>query len=806
MAKYVFVTGGVTSSLGKGITAASIGRILKSRGVSVSVLKLDPYINVDPGTMSPYQHGEVFVTDDGAETDLDLGHYERFIDENLSQLSNVTTGRIYQAVIAKERRGDYLGGTVQVIPHITNEIKERIQRVSRDGGADVVIVEVGGTVGDIESLPFLEAIRQMRKDVGRQNVVYVHVTLLPALQATGELKTKPTQHSVKELRGIGIQPDVIILRSDHPVSDEIREKIALFTDVASEAVIPAETAETIYEVPLLFEEAGLGRPPRARPGPRRRSPAPPDLSAWRDLVERIKRPKPELEIALVGKYIELPDAYLSVTESLKHAGWANGVDVKVRWVSSETLTEENVDARARGARPASSSPAASATAGSRARSSPRAGPATAAIPYLGLCLGLQCAVIELARHVTGSQDVNSTEFDMFTEHPVIDFMPDQRDLEEKGGTMRLGLYPARLTPGSKAHAVYGDEVVYERHRHRFEVNNRYRATLEARRDDPVRPVARRAARRDRRAARPPLVRGQPVPPRVQEPARAARTRSSTGSWRRPSRSGTAASRCCGRAPDGRRRPWRRRHSTPPSMPVAGHGRARAGGRAELSDRTGTAASVRGVSRQALPAIGLGIALGAASWFADQLAWPFQLLVPTNAVGAWLAVAFAAGATGRTVLLGRAAGPRGAPRRRGRLLPPDPAPGRGDPAHRGRPRGDGLGSRGRDRRAGARRGGRNVAPRAGLAAGDLRLALLAAVFVAEGIAFGSARLLPWDDLAGDPGAVLLVVEALVGLVLPAILLGRGERLRGYASLVAISAVALVAIGPVVGMVRALADQF
>ncbi len=341
MAKYVFVTGGVTSSLGKGITAASIGRLLKARGISVSVLKLDPYINVDPGTMSPYQHGEVFVTDDGAETDLDLGHYERFIDENLSQLSNVTTGRIYQAVIAKERRGDYLGGTVQVIPHITNEIKERILRVSRDGGADVVVVEVGGTVGDIESLPFLEAIRQIRKDVGRQHVLYVHVTLLPVLAATGEPKTKPTQHSVKELRGIGIQPDVIVLRADHPVSEEIREKIALFTDVAVDAVIPAVTADTIYEVPLQFEESGLGDILVRDLGLAGAAGAP-DLERWRRLVELIKRPKPELEVALVGKYIELPDAYLSVTESLKHAGWANGVDVKVRWVDSETLTDESV--------------------------------------------------------------------------------------------------------------------------------------------------------------------------------------------------------------------------------------------------------------------------------------------------------------------------------------------------------------------------------------------------------------------------------------------------------------------------------
>ena len=477
MAKYVFVTGGVTSSLGKGITAASIGRILKSRGVSVSVLKLDPYLNVDPGTMSPYQHGEVFVTDDGAETDLDLGHYERFIDENLSQLSNVTTGRIYQSVIAKERRGDYLGGTVQVIPHITNEIKERVQRVARDGRADVVVVEVGGTVGDIESLPFLEAIRQMRKDVGRTNVLYVHVTLLPVLMATGELKTKPTQHSVKELRGIGIQPDVIILRSDHPVSDEIREKISLFTDVAQDAVIPAVTAETIYEVPLQFEEAGLGdllvRDLRLDDVARE-----PDLSAWRAMVDLIKRPKPPLEVALVGKYIELPDAYLSVTESLKHAGWASGVDVHIRWIDSEKLTAENAGATLAGV-DGILVPGGFGHRGIEGKVVAARHARERRIPYLGLCLGLQCAVIEFARHVLSTEDVNSTEFDMFTANPVIDFMPDQRDLEDKGGTMRLGLYPARLTPGSRAAAVYGTEVVYERHRHRFEVANRYRPELEA---------------------------------------------------------------------------------------------------------------------------------------------------------------------------------------------------------------------------------------------------------------------------------------------------------------------------------------
>jgi CTP synthase len=477
VAKYVFVTGGVTSSLGKGITAASIGRLLKSRGISVSILKLDPYINVDPGTMSPYQHGEVFVTDDGAETDLDLGHYERFIDENLSQLSNVTTGRIYQSVIAKERRGDYLGGTVQVIPHITNEIKERISRVARDGRADVIIVEVGGTVGDIESLPFLEAIRQMRKDVGRDNVLYVHVTLLPALAATGELKTKPTQHSVKELRGIGIQPDVIIARSDQPVADELREKIALFCDVSPEAVIPAPTAETIYEVPLQFHDHGLdelivralGLSDKAEPA---------DLTAWRALVELIKRPKPQLEIALVGKYIELPDAYLSVSEALRHAGWAHGRSIVLRWVDSEILTADNLEERLGGAAGVLV-PGGFGHRGIEGKVFAARFARESRVPYLGLCLGLQCGVIEFARYVVGASDANSTEFDLFTSDPVIDFMPDQRELEDKGGTMRLGLYPARLTPGSKAAQAYGEEVVYERHRHRFEVANRYREALES---------------------------------------------------------------------------------------------------------------------------------------------------------------------------------------------------------------------------------------------------------------------------------------------------------------------------------------
>jgi CTP synthase len=477
VAKYVFVTGGVTSSLGKGITAASIGRLLKSRGLSVSILKLDPYINVDPGTMSPYQHGEVFVTDDGAETDLDLGHYERFIDENLSQLSNVTTGRIYQSVIAKERRGDFLGGTVQVIPHITNEIKERIARVARDRNADVVIVEVGGTVGDIESLPFLEAIRQMRKDVGRDNVLYVHVTLLPALAATGELKTKPTQHSVKELRSIGIQPEIIIARSDQEVDDELREKIALFCDVNVDAVVPAATAETIYEVPLQFEDWGLGD---LVVGELRLEDRvhPPDLSEWRALVERIKRPKPSLEIALVGKYIALPDAYMSVTAALDHAGWAHDHDITVRWVDSEALTEDDYEAALAGAA-GIVVPGGFGHRGIEGKVLAARFAREHRVPYLGLCLGLQCGVIEFARHVVGEGDANSTEFDLFTEAPVIDYMPDQRDIDEKGGTMRLGLYPAKLEPGTKVADAYGAELIYERHRHRFEVSNRYREALEA---------------------------------------------------------------------------------------------------------------------------------------------------------------------------------------------------------------------------------------------------------------------------------------------------------------------------------------
>jgi CTP synthase len=488
MPKYVFVTGGVTSSLGKGITAASIGRILKARGVPVSILKLDPYINIDPGTMSPYQHGEVFVTDDGAETDLDLGHYERFIDENLSQASNVTTGRIYQSVIAKERRGDYLGGTVQVIPHITNEIKERIQRVAREGTGSVagsglaqhgvVIVEVGGTVGDIESLPFLEAIRQMRKDVGRRNVLYVHVTWLPEIGATGELKTKPTQHSVKELRGIGIQPDVIILRSDQPIDDEILDKVSLFTDVDVHAVIPLKTARSIYEVPIQLERAGLGKLVTREleiPG------AEPDLADWQELVNRIRAPRPPVEVAIVGKYTELPDAYISVSEALKHAALHHRVDVKVRWIRSEHLERIERDEVERELAGVAGVlvPGGFGYRGVEGKIRAIRWARENRVPYLGLCLGLQCAVIEFARHALHTDDANSSEFNVFTEHPVIDLMPDQTDVTDKGGTMRLGLYPARLEAGTKVREAYGDEIVYERHRHRFEVNNAYREPLTA---------------------------------------------------------------------------------------------------------------------------------------------------------------------------------------------------------------------------------------------------------------------------------------------------------------------------------------
>jgi CTP synthase len=475
MAKYIFVTGGVASSVGKGIAVASIGRLLKSRGLRVSVQKLDPYLNVDPGTMSPYQHGEVFVTDDGAETDLDLGHYERFIDEHLSRLSNVTTGQIYSSVIQKERRGDYLGGTIQVIPHITNEIKSRIAGVARQSNADVVIIEIGGTVGDIEGLPFLEAIRQMRKDVGRDNVLYIHVTLLPHIGATDEVKTKPTQHSVMELRRVGISADVILCRADHPISDEIREKVALFADIDVEAVIPLHTVETIYEVPLVLEEAGLGKYLVDR---LQLAAGQADLRDWRKLVSRIKTPKRRLPIAIVGKYVELRDAYISVAEALRHAGLYQSVDVDIQWVSSEQLEREGPDKLLSDVY-GIVVPGGFGYRGVEGKIQAADYARTNNVPYLGLCLGMQCATIAFARHVMDSDEASSTEFNPHTPHPVIDFMPDQLDITDKGGTMRLGEYPCVLEPGTRAAAAYEVEQVQERHRHRFEFNNKYRRLLEA---------------------------------------------------------------------------------------------------------------------------------------------------------------------------------------------------------------------------------------------------------------------------------------------------------------------------------------
>src|SRR5512136_913714 len=473
MSKYIFCTGGVVSSLGKGVTAASLGRILKSRGVAVSVQKLDPYLNVDPGTMSPYEHGEVFVLNDGAETDLDLGAYERFIDENLTRASNVTSGQVYQKVIACERRGDYLGKTIQVIPHVTNMIKASITQVARESGAEVVIVEVGGTVGDIESLPFLEALRQMRKDLGRDNTLYIHVTLLPHIGATGELKTKPTQHSVRELRSIGIQPDVIVCRADYPVDDDLREKVALFCDVEERAVIPLPTAQTIYEVPLMLEEAGLGDFVVERLG---LSAQPADLAEWRTLVGEIKRPKPALRVAIVGKYIELHDAYTSVREALYHAAVAHGCDLDIAWVSSEHLERgrdidclEKVDGIV--------VPGGFGYRGIEGKSVAARFALNHKVPYLGLCLGMQVMVIELARDIFKSDEPNSTEFDVNTKYPVIDLMPEQRDIADMGGTMRLGIYPCRLVKGTRAYAAYNDGLAYERHRHRFEFNNVYRKPL-----------------------------------------------------------------------------------------------------------------------------------------------------------------------------------------------------------------------------------------------------------------------------------------------------------------------------------------
>ncbi len=473
MPKYIFVTGGVVSSVGKGITVASIGTILKSRQVTVSVQKLDPYLNVDPGTMSPYQHGEVFVTRDGAETDLDLGNYERFIDAEFTADSNVTSGQIYSAIIAKERRGDFLGGTIQIVPHLVNEIKGRFKQLAEKSQADVILIEVGGTVGDIEGQPFLEAIRQMRNDVGRNNVLYIHVTFLPYLTSTGELKTKPTQHSVNELRRIGIQPDIIICRSDQPISEGIRDKISLFCDVEKPAVISLPTVPTIYEIPLILEESGLGQLIVDRLGIKAHRA---DLRQWREMVERIKTPHDPVNIALVGKYVELNDAYFSVREALYHAALHHDRELNLFWVHSEDLDKDGADALLRTAQ-GIIVPGGFGVRGIEGMIKAARYARDNEIPYLGLCLGLQVMVIELARHTFGSDEPNSTEFDPSTRYPVIDLLPEQKRVKAKGATMRLGNYPCKLVPDSLAGSAYGQPLVYERHRHRWEFNNEFREPL-----------------------------------------------------------------------------------------------------------------------------------------------------------------------------------------------------------------------------------------------------------------------------------------------------------------------------------------
>jgi CTP synthase len=473
MTKFIFVTGGVVSSIGKGIVAASLGRLLKSRNYSVSILKLDPYINVDPGTMSPFQHGEVFVTQDGAETDLDLGHYERFTDTSMSRLNSVTTGSIYQAVINKERRGDYNGGTVQVIPHITNEIKERILLVAKETNPSVVITEIGGTVGDIESLPFMEAIRQLRKEVGRQNVLYMHVTLVPWIASAGEMKTKPTQHSVKELRSIGIQPDILVCRCDRPLPVGLKRKLSEFCDVPEECVITARDASSIYEVPLILEGEGLAEQALDLLQMEQR---PPDLTKWRTMVERLYAPKYTVEIAIVGKYVQLSDAYLSVVEALRHAAIATHGDLRLRWINSEVLEAESPETYLDGV-DGILVPGGFGIRGVDGKIAAIKYARDRQIPFLGLCLGMQCSVIEWARNVAGLTDANSAEFDPDTSDPVINLLPEQQNVVDLGGTMRLGLYPCRIVPHTLAFQLYEEEVIYERHRHRYEFNNAYRSLL-----------------------------------------------------------------------------------------------------------------------------------------------------------------------------------------------------------------------------------------------------------------------------------------------------------------------------------------
>ncbi|OUM95668.1 MAG: CTP synthase [Thermobacillus sp. ZCTH02-B1] len=475
MTKYIFVTGGVVSSLGKGITAASLGRLLKNRGLKVTIQKFDPYINVDPGTMSPYQHGEVFVTDDGAETDLDLGHYERFIDINLTKNSNVTTGKIYSTVISKERRGEFLGATVQVIPHITNEIKERVFRAGREAGSDVVITEIGGTVGDIESLPFLEAIRQIKGDVGRDNVMYIHVTLIPYIKAAGEVKTKPTQHSVKELRSIGIQPNVIVCRTEYPMGEDLKRKIAQFCDVDQKAVIECRDASNLYEIPLNLRKEGLDDIVVSH---LKLNVPEPDMTEWENLVRRIQSITGSVEIAIVGKYVALHDAYLSIVEALGHAGIDAEREVKIRWVSAEDVTPDNVDELLAGVHGVLV-PGGFGDRGIEGKITAIRWAREKRVPFFGICLGMQMAVIEFARNVMGLAGANSSEIDPSTPHPVIDLLPEQKDIEDLGGTMRLGLYPCKIVPGTLAARAYGDELIYERHRHRYEFNNEYREQIEA---------------------------------------------------------------------------------------------------------------------------------------------------------------------------------------------------------------------------------------------------------------------------------------------------------------------------------------
>jgi CTP synthase len=471
--KYIFVTGGVVSSLGKGITAASLGRLLKNRGLKVTIQKFDPYINIDPGTMSPYQHGEVFVTDDGAETDLDLGHYERFIDENLSKNSNVTTGKIYWSVIKKERKGDFLGATVQVIPHITNEIKSRVYRVAKEKETDVVITEIGGTIGDIESQPFLEAIRQIRYDVGIENVCFIHVTLVPYLIMSGELKTKPTQHSVKELRSIGIQPDIIVCRSEKPLNDDLKSKIGLFCNVDADCVIQNLNAENLYEVPLLLHKEGLD-----------------DLvckkldlhcseinnSEWISMVDNIKNLSKRVTIGIVGKYVELHDAYISVVEALNHGGYVNNTSIDIKWLNSADITSESAEKFLSDCN-GILIPGGFGDRGIEGKIEAIKWARENMVPLFGICLGMQCSVIEFARNILNFKGAHSSEINPATNYPVIDLMPDQKDIDDKGGTMRLGLYPCKLEKGTKSYDAYGEQVIYERHRHRYEFNNEFRKEM-----------------------------------------------------------------------------------------------------------------------------------------------------------------------------------------------------------------------------------------------------------------------------------------------------------------------------------------